>query len=44
MVSTGGDETGSTAPCTLVDTKSWEEKMIAYVQGTLGKEVMGWEE
>ena len=40
----GGDETGSTAPCTLTDTKSWEEKMIGYVQGPLGKQVMGWEE
>ena len=27
----GGDETGSTAPCTAADTKSWEVKMIEYL-------------
>eukprot|EP01046_Picozoa_sp_COSAG06_P050664 COSAG06_NODE_8080_length_2279_cov_1.860092_3_plen_152_part_00 len=43
-LSAGGDETGSSPPCTLADTKSWEVKMIEYVQGTLGKQVMGWEE
>ena len=40
----GGDETGSTAPCTLADTKSWEVKIIDYVQNSLKKQVMGWEE
>jgi N-acetyl-beta-hexosaminidase len=40
----GGDETGSSPPCTLADSKSWEQKMITYVQGTLHKQVMGWEE
>jgi hypothetical protein len=44
VLSAGGDETGSSPPCTLADTKSWEVKMIEYVQGTLGKQVMGWEE
>jgi N-acetyl-beta-hexosaminidase len=37
----GGDETGSTPPCTLGDTKSWEVKIIDYVQNSLKKQVMG---
>jgi len=40
----GGDETGSSPPCTLEDTKSFEVKMIAFVGKELEKEVMGWEE
>ena len=33
----GGDETGSTAPCDMADTKSFEVKMIDYVKTNLGK-------
>ena len=40
----GGDETGHTPPCSLNNTRSFEEKMIAYVTQDLGKKVMGWEE
>ena len=40
----GGDETGSTAPCTLDDTRSFEEKVLGYVTDTLKKVPMGWEE
>ena len=37
----GGDETGSTAPCDMADTKSFEVKLIDFVRNGLGKEVMG---
>ena len=40
----GGDETGSTPPCTMNNTRSFEEKVIDYVTIDLNKEVMGWEE
>eukprot|EP00040_Diaphanoeca_grandis_P018485 m.97205 g.97205 ORF g.97205 m.97205 type:complete len:705 (+) comp26958_c0_seq2:225-2339(+) len=40
----GGDETGTTAPCDMADTKNFEVKMIHFVKENLGKEVMGWEE
>ena len=35
----GGDETGTTPPCDMADTKSFEVKMIDFVRNTLGKEV-----
>merc|ERR1712188_147433 len=39
----GCDETGTSAPCTLENTKSFEDKMIQFVL-SMGKTVMGWEE
>ena len=40
----GSDETGKKAPCTMNNTRSFEEKIITFVAGDLKKEVMGWEE
>jgi hexosaminidase len=39
----GGDETGTVAPCTLNNTKSFEQKVLQ-VALDLGKTPMGWEE
>jgi hexosaminidase len=39
----GGDETGTAAPCTLNNTKSFEQKVLQ-VALDLGKTPMGWEE
>ena len=43
VMNLGCDETGSSAPCSLANTKSFEEKMIAHLIA-LGKTPMGWEE
>jgi len=42
VVHIGCDETGSKAPCTLENTKSFEEKVIEHLRKS--KTVMGWEE
>lgn len=39
----GADETGSSAPCTAANTKSFEVKIIKHLL-SLGKTPMGWEE
>jgi hypothetical protein len=43
VMNLGCDETGSSPPCTLANTKSFEVKMIEKLI-TLGKTPMGWEE
>merc|ERR1719272_2357757 len=43
VMNLGCDETGSSAPCTLQNTKSFEEKMIQHLI-SIGKTPMGWEE
>ena len=40
----GGDETGTSPPCTLANTRSFETKMINFVQHGLGKTAVVWEE
>lgn len=39
----GADETGTSAPCTAANTKSFEEKILKHVLA-LGKTPMGWQE
>ena len=39
----GSDETGSAAPCTLANTKSFEVAIIKHLL-SIGKTPMGWEE
>ena len=43
VMNLGCDETGSSPPCTLNNTKSFEVKMIEKLL-SLGKTPMGWEE
>ena len=43
VMNLGCDETGSRAPCTLANTKSFEVKMIEHLL-SIGKRPMGWEE
>jgi len=43
IVHIGCDETGSKEPCTLENTKSFEEKVIQHLLGK-NKTIMGWEE
>jgi len=43
VMNLGCDETGSSAPCTLNNTKSFEIKMIEHLL-SVGKRPMGWEE
>jgi len=40
----GGDETGTTEPCGLNNSKTFEQKILEFVANKLGKDVMGWEE
>ena len=42
VMNLGCDETGSSPPCTLANTKSFEVKMIQKLLA-LGKVPMGWE-
>jgi hypothetical protein len=43
VMNLGCDETGSNAPCTMANTKSFEVKMIEVLL-KLNKTPMGWEE
>lgn len=43
VMNIGCDETGSKAPCTTNNTKSFEVKMIQHLL-KIGKQPMGWEE